>query len=132
MLNYTVVGNARFARVGVQDRVLPEWWPMKRPTLQAVSYLLRHKELWPEDFEWHYDYWDNCAIELIKQTWGIEYDQIMPALEIGPYDYKAIFNGYWWWNKWLKIPVSAKAVANRIEAIRYNTFQSIYNYPLSA
>lgn len=39
------------------------------PTLQSLAYVLRHKELWPTDFEWHYGYMYSCALGLAKRLW---------------------------------------------------------------
>jgi hypothetical protein len=34
------------------------------PSLEALSYALRHREVWPEGFRWNYDHCYGCAIGL--------------------------------------------------------------------
>ena len=40
------------------------------PSLKPLSFMLRHKETWPEDFEWNFMSCDNCAMGLAKRTWS--------------------------------------------------------------
>jgi hypothetical protein len=42
---------------------------LEYPTLQGLSFLLHHQELWPENFSWNYSNANNCAIGLTWQTW---------------------------------------------------------------
>lgn len=42
-----------------------------KPTLANLSYLLRHKELWPKSFKtWDYSGGPTCAIGLCEAYWG--------------------------------------------------------------
>ncbi len=41
------------------------------PSLQGLSYLLRHQELWPPKFSWCYASCTQCAMGLANQKWGI-------------------------------------------------------------
>lgn len=39
------------------------------PSLEALSFLLRHKEMWPRDFAWNYAGCSSCAMGLAHQLW---------------------------------------------------------------
>lgn len=41
------------------------------PTLEGLSYMLRHKEMWPEGLEWNFSCRGGCAIGLGDRVWGI-------------------------------------------------------------
>lgn len=43
---------------------------LSKSSLPNLSYLLRHRELWPAGFVWNYKYGDNCAIGLNFKTWN--------------------------------------------------------------
>ena len=50
-----------------------------KPSLKNLSYLLKHKELWPKDFSWFYPNPNNCALGLSRKYWGREIsDRILP------------------------------------------------------
>ena len=38
-----------------------------------LSNLLRHRELWPADFEWNYKHPDTCAIGLARRHWNMRW-----------------------------------------------------------
>lgn len=40
------------------------------PSLEALSYALRHQETWPVGFEWDYSTCDTCAMGLTAQLWS--------------------------------------------------------------
>ena len=42
---------------------------LSKPSPEGLSYLLRHKELWPEGFKWDYYYASRCAIGLHRSFW---------------------------------------------------------------
>ena len=42
---------------------------LDKPSLQGLSYVLRHKELWPEGFEWNYRDCRRCAMGLAVELW---------------------------------------------------------------
>lgn len=44
---------------------------LSKPSLEALAYLLRHKELWPAGFEWNFDECDTCAIGLTTRVWDV-------------------------------------------------------------
>jgi len=41
-----------------------------KPSLQNLSYALRHREMWPKTFKWDYRSGNTCAIGLAAQLWG--------------------------------------------------------------
>lgn len=51
-----------------------KWEPkidLSRPSLRGLSYLLRHKELWPVGFEWDFGNCDRCAMGLAFSIWNL-------------------------------------------------------------
>lgn len=53
----------------------PEWkehLDLSTPSLKALSYLLRHRELWPKGFRWNYGNCKTCAIGLADELWGFK------------------------------------------------------------
>lgn len=46
---------------------------MSQSTLENLSYLLKHKELWPSEFRWDYTHDHTCAYGLAQQFWGLEF-----------------------------------------------------------
>lgn len=45
---------------------------LSTPTLAGLSYMLRHRELWPASFEWHYIIHTCCAMGLADRLWDIK------------------------------------------------------------
>jgi len=43
----------------------------QKPTLQALAYALRHRDVWPDDFTWNYSRTDCCAMGLAARLWPI-------------------------------------------------------------
>ncbi len=43
---------------------------LSKPSLQALSHILRHKELWPEDFKWDFDDCFHCAMGMAHRLWS--------------------------------------------------------------
>jgi hypothetical protein len=41
------------------------------PSLQALSHILRHRELWPEGFAWDYSECETCAMGLAHKLWRL-------------------------------------------------------------
>jgi hypothetical protein len=39
-------------------------------SLEALSFLLRHKEMWPKDFQWDYSECKQCAMGLAMKLWS--------------------------------------------------------------
>jgi len=42
---------------------------LSMPTLEGLSWLLRHKEAWPQGFEWDYGDCEHCAMGFACQLW---------------------------------------------------------------
>jgi hypothetical protein len=42
---------------------------LNKPSLEALSHILRHKELWPERFTWNYSSCSQCAMGLAATLW---------------------------------------------------------------
>lgn len=53
----------------------PKWdeglLDLTKPSLKALSYILRHKELWPEGFEWGFTRCESCAMGLAYELWQL-------------------------------------------------------------
>lgn len=45
--------------------------PVLDPSLRNLAYILRHREWWPEGFEWNYQHCSTCAIGLSDKLWGV-------------------------------------------------------------
>lgn len=43
---------------------------LSRPSLRALSYLLRRPEMWPTGFAWYFGSCDTCAMGLAASLWG--------------------------------------------------------------
>ena len=41
------------------------------PSLEALSHILRHRELWPKEFCWCFSDCENCAMGLAKELWEV-------------------------------------------------------------
>jgi hypothetical protein len=44
---------------------------LTKPSLEALSHILRHKELWPTGFEWNYGFCYSCAMGLAGELWDV-------------------------------------------------------------
>src|SRR4051812_15081819 len=44
---------------------------LSKPSLQALAYILRHRELWPEGFRWEFTDCTKCAMGLAIRLWHI-------------------------------------------------------------
>ncbi len=42
---------------------------LDKPSLHALSYVLRHPDLWPAGFSWNYNWCHQCAMGLAHQLW---------------------------------------------------------------
>ena len=47
------------------------FYDLSKPSLQALSHILRHKELWPKDFNWDYGNCESCAMGLAARLWKL-------------------------------------------------------------
>jgi hypothetical protein len=45
--------------------------PVLTPSLENLSYILRHREWWPDGFHWNFRHPDTCGLGLCRQLWGI-------------------------------------------------------------
>lgn len=71
------------------------------PSLEGLSWMLRHPEKWPKTFEWYYGNCRTCAMGLANKLWGlteseslVEYMRVMPkALGIHGRSAERIFLG---------------------------------------
>src|SRR6267142_7011490 len=46
---------------------------LSKPSLKALSHLLRHREMWPQGFIWNYSMCDQCAMGLARAMWEKDY-----------------------------------------------------------
>lgn len=53
--------------------------PTAEPSFTELARILRHKEEWPEGFEWDYRYGRSCAIGLADRLWGPQRRFRIPA-----------------------------------------------------
>lgn len=53
--------NDRIAALALSDK----------PSLRGLAYVLRHRDMWPADFEWGYTDCETCAIGLAGRLWGL-------------------------------------------------------------
>lgn len=42
---------------------------LDKPSLKALSHILRHRELWPTGFEWNFSHCPTCAIGMARELW---------------------------------------------------------------
>ncbi len=70
---------------------------LSEPTLENLSYLLRHKSLWPEGFVWNYSFPDTCAMELAKERYWVSdspwYGEMAQVFQMDKHDAWRIFTG---------------------------------------
>lgn len=43
----------------------------EKPTLESLSYALRHQEMWPPGFVWNYRHCRTCALGLAAALWSL-------------------------------------------------------------
>jgi hypothetical protein len=76
---------------------------LDQPSLQALSHILRHRELWPESFVWNYASCQTCAMGLAQLLWSIcpafpsLYDSLQHAsrvMKMERFDTCVIFGGF--------------------------------------
>lgn len=101
----------------------PEWekkqlLDLSKPSLQALSYVLRHRELWPEGFKWDFTLCTNCAMGLTSKLWNVyAYDPYKIGEELGisgeqAQDFFCIVNA---WVKGKPSAVTPEMVAEQID-----------------
>lgn len=80
---------------------------LDQPSLQALAYLLRHREKWPKDFSWDFGYCNRCAMGLAAELWGKidtggsnhAIKDMAKVLGMPLDDVKIIFGGYGTWTQ---------------------------------
>ena len=89
-----------------------------KPTIGALAFALRHKELWPADFTWNFNMCETCAIGLAHRLWPQHIEKphagfMAQAFGIDAVSARQIFgNGYYSIS-----PVTPEMVADRLDAI---------------
>jgi hypothetical protein len=66
--------------------------PTLEPSLENLAYVLRHQELWPEDFVWNYAHAPNCAIGLCTKLYRQPIDHLNAKLREEYGAFNKIFN----------------------------------------
>lgn len=57
----------------LKDRMLAPRVPdLTKPSLEGIAYVLRHKELWPKNFQWDFAWRPTCALGLGDLLWPEE------------------------------------------------------------
>jgi len=67
-----------------------------KPTIGALSFMLRHPELWPADFRWSYTCCATCAMGLAQRMWphhiqSTDPDSVGRAIGLSEHDAAEIF-----------------------------------------
>lgn len=94
---------------------------LSKPSLQALSHILRNRELWPTDFEWHY--WDcnYCALGLANALWYQTIGNYGTSTYVGEVlglkrnEINLIFFGYGWATDGMTI--TPEMVADKIDQL---------------
>lgn len=55
---------------------------LESPSLEALSFVLRHPDTWPEGFVWDYSNCNHCAMGMARALWRIT-DQSMMEVTVG-------------------------------------------------
>ncbi len=107
----------------------PKWdgklFDLDKPSLTALSYLLRNQEKWPTGFVWDYSFCDQCAMGLARTLWEKDYnsnvDSVGRAIKymsntfgLSIKSIEDIFKGTGWADKKLET-VTPEMVADRID-----------------
>jgi hypothetical protein len=103
-------------------------------TLENLSFVLRHRGFWPQNFEWDYRYGNTCAIGLIDNLWGYKLNHLwgyklnLNTLNLTAKEFRKIFLNAEISVKWIfgiipqisitdKIDVTPEMVADKIDII---------------
>jgi hypothetical protein len=57
--------------------------PVLTPSLENLSYILRHREWWPEGFHWNFSNCPTCAIGMCRELWGHNPEIFFPEPTMG-------------------------------------------------
>ena len=102
-----------------------------KPTIGALSFVLRHKELWPAGFEWDYSRCETCAMGLARLMWPKHVedhntDSMVKAFGISHDRAGRIFTGSYTYYTRGQIsgyePVRPEHVADALDSIDANEF----------
>lgn len=63
---------------------------LAQPSLRALSFVLRHPQLWPKDFRWQFRECTNCAMALAARFWAIR--DYIPDSHLAPHQMATAFN----------------------------------------
>lgn len=90
-----------------------------KPSLQVLSYMLRHKELWPDGFEWAFHDCQRCAMGLAWKLWPKHIamptkTEMVRVMGMPFDDAKAIFGGWAFSHRDVEI-ISPELVADKID-----------------
>jgi hypothetical protein len=97
-----------------------------KPTIGALSFALRHKELWPADFKWDYTRCEYCAMGLARRMWPkhvaeANLTSMISAFGIDPDHARRIFTGsYMYYGRMVMAgyePILPEHVADALDAI---------------
>jgi hypothetical protein len=96
-----------------------------KPSLERLSYVLRHKELWPEGFQWDFSVCVQCAMGMARDLWwkgetaGLT--EISYKFDLAYPDSKSMFlaPANKWYGKSMRA-VTPNMVADRIDAYLAN------------
>jgi hypothetical protein len=62
---------SRLRRITARFQPKPDGVPnLRKVSVEGMIYLLRHRELWPDDFVWNYTKHDCCAMGLASRFWN--------------------------------------------------------------
>lgn len=63
---------------------------LAQPSLRALSFILRHPQLWPKDFRWEFRECTNCAMALAARFWAMR--DYIPDSHLAPHQIAKAFN----------------------------------------
>jgi hypothetical protein len=101
----------------------PEWerdqlLDLNKPSLRALSHILRNKKLWPNGFNWYYGSCDRCAMGIAYQLWSDHIKNPVPddiykplniEIDIARHLFTSEYNNMWYSD------VTPEMVADRID-----------------
>lgn len=64
------------------------------PSLERLSYVLKHPETWPPGFQWDFSFCDTCALGLAREMFDLDFacsDNVAKAIGISHDDAYRIF-----------------------------------------
>lgn len=64
---------------------------LSKPSVRALSWALRHPEMWPKGFAWNYANCETCAIGIAATLWGVEWGETRTAFGLSWEDDDRIF-----------------------------------------